>query len=149
MSARHWSFVDLTGQVVAGAKVLREVESQRGSSRWLARLACGCSATVEGSHLKQAAKKGREYLCIDHRSYAKRKQEALPLSNAERNARTYQRRKGLAPGNRGKGSSICKLCHSMPWRVSGPRCKNPSCRLLYAAEVIMIDPSLRKAVPWL
>ena len=149
MSARHWSFVDLTGQVVAGAKVLHEVESQRGSSRWFVRLACGCSATVEGSHLKQAAKKGREFLCRDHRSYAKRKTGGPSLSSAERNARTYQRRKGLAPGNRGVGSKICRLCHSMPWRVSGKRCKNPSCRLLYSAEVIMFDPSLRKAVPWL
>jgi hypothetical protein len=56
-----------------------------------------------------------------------RKHKRTPEQNRERREKT--------PGNRGKGSRICKRCGSLPHRViccDGPTCVK--CGLAYAPE---------------
>lgn len=38
------------------------------------------------------------------------------------------------PNAEKRARKICMLCANQPWRVEGPRCRNPACGLLYADE---------------
>lgn len=143
---RRARFIDLTGLVVAGATVHREAPTLRGSSRWHVTLSCGCNTIVLGSHLRQAEKQGIDVKCQAHRSYARVSTGKVPLTEAER----YQIRKARTPGNRGKGTGICYLCHGLSWHVVGERCRNPNCRLEFAEETpVQYDYGARKPLAWL
>jgi hypothetical protein len=142
---RRSQFIDLTGTTVAGAQVLREVPSVRGCARWRVLLACGCESNADGAHLRECERKGRTLSCALHRIHKRRAITKSGLSESEK----YQIRKAATPGNRGKGSAICRICHSMPWRVKGKRCANPSCGLRKREEVIAIDYGARRPLAWL
>ena len=46
-----------------------------------------------------------------------------------------------------KPTQICQLCASLTWRVVGPRCRNPDCRLRYKDEPpVELDVTSRRAV---
>lgn len=44
------------------------------------------------------------------------------------------RRIGISTSEPMPSKNICVVCHGMPWRVVGPRCRG--CKLLYEAEPV-------------
>lgn len=58
------NFVDITGQNLAGARVIHRVDNDhRGRAQWLCELACGHSATVLGAKLRYEHKLGCALRC--------------------------------------------------------------------------------------
>lgn len=60
---RQYNFVDMTGQTIAGALVVRRAANVNGNSRWLCKLACGHEQILQGIALRAAAKEGRTPRC--------------------------------------------------------------------------------------
>ncbi len=52
----------------------------------------------------------------------------------ERNGKAHGVGKGPKERAFTASSKICSLCANQSWRVVGPRCRNPDCKLLYKDE---------------
>ncbi len=63
----HPGFVDMTGQVRAGATIIGRAANVNGNARWHCTLACGCAAILEGIAIREAERRGGLLRCRDHR----------------------------------------------------------------------------------
>lgn len=111
----HPGFVDMTGQTVAGVKVLERLTNIGGSARWQCRCECGATFVVLGFALRASDRAGTRARCSTCRP----------------------RRTGIgsrrAPTPKRPGSArICRVCANLPHRVTGLRCR--SCNLLRGDE---------------